>query len=216
VELVNDNKRLEANWLTEQKTRMENFQFLEAWDATKAKVRVESLESKLAALRVKCERLAAEVDAKPDPVAWAVAHARFVQTRSEHQSTAEHQLTEARALLVRVRQIEDYDYVHHMRPEIDAFLARTATGEGEQRTALRSQIIRTDHGNSFRVLSLPDAQFGFEGVANVVWVAGPATSRELWHWGVPEKMLGGEGDEASAMSAATEWLLDMTTRGEQP
>jgi hypothetical protein len=125
------------------------------------------------------------------------------------------ELAEARALILEggfdPRQRAD-DY--HLRR--DAFLARTATGEGEQRTALRSQIIRTDHGNSFRVLSLPDAQFGGEGVANVVWVAGPASSRELWHWGVPEKMLGGEGDEAAAMSAATEWLLDMTTRGEQP
>lgn len=78
-----------------------------------------------------------------------------------------------------------------------------AGSEGE---AAPSSITETRFGDQFIVLTTPDRDFGFEGVLNIVWVAGPPSQRELWTWGVPERTLGGEHTEAEALAAARDWL----------
>lgn len=71
------------------------------------------------------------------------------QYRMDESEMYRRELATAKALLERVRQIDDYDYCHHLRPEIDSFLSRPDAGGDEAEPAPAEKTGCEDCGRQY-------------------------------------------------------------------
>lgn len=154
-----------TDWVQEQMNRPEQTARLPAslLGMHRADVMTKTLESQereIIRLTTGVDLLLNRIDAEQDKTSGA--ELRLAATERERdQLICQHQyrmdesemyrreLATAKALLERVRQIDDYDYCHHLRPEIDSFLSQPDAGGGDAESAPAEKTGCEDCGRQY-------------------------------------------------------------------